>query len=345
MQIRSTTLTHSTHKSRPQSAEVESTEENQRKSGDGWLGAVKDFGVGLKLVSLGQLYRMSEGRQSKKIAKNPPLENESAVTIKDPVVLVPGWTTTREAFDPLADKLLEGGRNGGALVFVQNGDFFYDRNCELKCESQFLEASEPKVFEIVFSDVRLPPHKSALEVGQNLKAVKALTGEDKVDVGAYSMGGLATRVYLDQGGQDIDQALFLGTPHRGAEFASLAHRTLTRDIKWALSFSGLIPKDIPALEWLSPEEHGNEQLRTLNQRWPSQKANLNEVRFAGGTGMPTADGGWWPVTTDGDGLVTSKSAAPPGETAVPLPGQGHSHLNNSAAAYREMKDLFGWLEV
>ena len=307
----------------------------------GWLDPVIDVGKAIRLLANGQYYRSKGNAIARRDAVNPPLQNETPVKIEQPFVMVPGWTTTREAFDPLAEKLLEGGRNGGELVFVQGGDFFYDRDCTLRCPQINLDSGDHKVFEVVWSDIRLPPHLSALELETNLEAVKTLTGAQELDVSAYSMGGLATRKYLDNGGNDIDQLITLGSPHQGAEFADLARRTLRRDLQWAINFAGLLPADLPALDWLAPVERGNPQLEGLNDRWASQKAQVNEVRFVGGIGTVSADTGWWPVA-DGDGLVTAKSSAPPGETPVILPDQHHSHLNNNALVYEQLRDFFGW---
>ena len=337
MQIRST-LTQRTCKPRRQPTPKEQPQETP-----GWLAPLHDLTVGARMLGAGQLYRMARTKLAKKIAKNPPLQNESEAQIKDPVVFVPGWTTTREAFDPLADKLLKDGRNGGVLVFVSNGEFYTDRDCTSLFQSNQLQSADAKVFEVVFSDVRLPPDKSSKELKTNFKAIRELTGADKIDVNAFSMGGLATRVYLDQGGNDIDQVLFLGTPHRGTKFAGLASRAFERDIQWALSFAGLIPADREALKWLSPENEGNDRLRALNERWPEQKSQVNEAHFACGTGILTAAPGLWPLT-DGDGLVAFDAAAPPGEVPAALPKQVHGLANNSSAAYREMSNFFGWQE-
>jgi hypothetical protein len=335
MQIRST-LTTRTYKPKTDTA----APKNEPQGVADWFRPLHDLTVGAKMLAAGQLYRSARSKMAKKNAKNPPLQNEANVKLEDPLVFVPGWTTTREAFDPLAAKLLEGDRNGGVLVFVSEGEFFLDRDCTIKGDRSQLQSGSPKVFEVVFSDVRLPPSLSSGELDTNLKAIQKLTRAEKIDVNAFSMGGLATRVYLDNGGNAIDQAMFLGTPHKGATFAGLANQALKRDIGWALSFAGIIPADGPALEWLTPEED-NGQLQGLNQRWPQQKAQVNEVHFAAGTGVTTADGGWWPFTS-GDGLVAFEAAAPPGETAVPLPAQVHGHLNNSAGAYHEMQNFFGW---
>jgi pimeloyl-ACP methyl ester carboxylesterase len=336
MQVGSTQLTQR-YRPTPEKAE---RPESQAEPTD-WFTPVRDAGVVVRLLGLGQIYRWKEAGRAKEIEKNPPLANEASVILEDPVVLVPGWTTTREAFDPLGEKLVEGGRNGGSLIFVQHGQFYNDRDCTQIAERQNLQSSDHKVFEMVFSDTRLPPHLSSVEMVSNFNAVKELTKHEKVDVMAYSMGGLATRAYLDKGGKDIDQALFLGTPHQGAKFGDLARYTLRRDIGWAINFAGLLPADLPALDWVSPVEDGNPQLKALNERWPIQKAQVNETRFLAGSGSITADGGWWPIT-DGDGFVSTESAAPPGETPVIVGDQTHGKLNNSAPIYRELASFFNW---
>lgn len=307
----------------------------------GWTAPFRDASVVFRLLGIGQLYRMKETRLGNAIAKNPPLKDAKPVQIEQPVVFVPGWKTTRDAFDPIAAKLLEGGRNGGRIVFVKEGEFYLDRACSLQASQSVLESQDHKVFEMVWSDVRLPPDQSSKEMATNMQVVKQYSGADKVDVTAYSMGGLATRAYLDAGGNDIDQVMFVGTPHRGAKFADLARHVLRRDIGWAVGFAGLLAADLPALDWLSPEADGNPQLEKLNQRWPQQKAQVNEASFIGGVGTMTADGGWWPIT-DGDGLVSYEGAAPPGETAFPLPGGHHTYLNNDPVVYDRLSDYFHW---
>lgn len=307
---------------------------------DGWFDGVEDFSVATRLLALGQLYRSKAAHLDKKFAKNPPLAQEPTVKIEQPVVLVPGWKTTREAFDPLADKLHQGGRNGGYLVFVQEGRFYEDRACTVKVQEERLSNEQPKVFEVVFSDIRVPPPVAAGELDVNFRAIQELTGEERLDVSAYSMGGLATRCYLDGGGTAIDQLLILGTPHKGSQFAAWAKHVMERDIKWAVSIAGLLPADLPALEWLAPEEE-NPNLQGLNQRWPAQKAQVNETLMIGGVGTVSAKAGWWPIT-EGDGLVAASSVAPPGETPVIFENQHHNHLNNSADVYNAMAEFFNW---
>src|SRR5680860_1913656 len=53
---------------------------------------------------------------------------------------------------------------------------------------------------------------------EKINLVKQITGRDKVDIIAHSMGGLVSRSYIegDNYQNDIDQVIFLGTPHKRA---------------------------------------------------------------------------------------------------------------------------------
>jgi hypothetical protein len=56
-----------------------------------------------------------------------------------------------------------------------------------------------------------------------INEVKSICGCSKVDIVAHSMGGLVARQYIEYGGyqNDIDQLIFLGTPHKGSPKAYL----------------------------------------------------------------------------------------------------------------------------
>ncbi len=58
---------------------------------------------------------------------------------------------------------------------------------------------------------------------QKIQKVKNICNCDKVDIVAHSMGGLVTRAYAqgDSYNNDIDQLIFLATPHKGAPKAYL----------------------------------------------------------------------------------------------------------------------------
>ncbi|MBI2459868.1 MAG: hypothetical protein HYV53_05000 [Parcubacteria group bacterium] len=124
----------------------------------------------------------------------------------EPVILVPGimgsWNVSgRWQIDPIFhtyDNLME------ALIAAG-----YKENS--------LNEAEPTLFTFPY-DWRQDNNLTASLLKQKIQQVKTLTGRDKVDIIAHSMGGLAARSYI-QGSDyqnDIDQLIFLGTPHRGA---------------------------------------------------------------------------------------------------------------------------------
>lgn len=59
---------------------------------------------------------------------------------------------------------------------------------------------------------------TAGQLKQKIDAVKGICGCERVDLVAHSMGGLVARQYMQSAGYegDVDQVIFLGTPHRGA---------------------------------------------------------------------------------------------------------------------------------
>ena len=73
-------------------------------------------------------------------------------------------------------------------------------------------------------DFRQSNVKTAGELKQKIAAIKTTCGCPKVDVIAHSMGGLIARQYAqsDDYANDIDQLIFLGTPHLGSPKAYLA---------------------------------------------------------------------------------------------------------------------------
>jgi triacylglycerol lipase len=56
----------------------------------------------------------------------------------------------------------------------------------------------------------------AREIAQAVLAFKSRTGADRIDIVAHSMGGLATRYFLLNGGDvHVRRVVFLATPHMG----------------------------------------------------------------------------------------------------------------------------------
>lgn len=110
-----------------------------------------------------------------------------------PVLLIPGWSDTARVLRPCHEFLVSAGW------------------------------PERSVHSLSFRD----PHGSnldhAAEIGAAARALKASTGAARIAVVAHSMGGLALREYLTQGGHaTVHTAIFAGTPHRGTWLAWLA---------------------------------------------------------------------------------------------------------------------------
>jgi pimeloyl-ACP methyl ester carboxylesterase len=68
--------------------------------------------------------------------------------------------------------------------------------------------------------------ENAAELRTYIAGVKQLTGAERVDIVAHSMGGLVARYYIDRlmTGQDVDRLIMLGTPNGGSPCADLPAR-------------------------------------------------------------------------------------------------------------------------
>lgn len=111
-----------------------------------------------------------------------------------PVLLVPGWGDDAADVEPLRQR--------------------------------FLEAGWPlsRVRTVGFEDPVGSNRMNAREIARAAEVLQGMTGAERVDVVAHSMGGLAVRHFLaHEGGADVvRRVVFLGTPHRGTVVAMLA---------------------------------------------------------------------------------------------------------------------------
>ena len=114
-------------------------------------------------------------------------------TGRTPVVLVPGWSAEGQDLEPMKGLFVEAGWPDSAVAVVEFDD----------PEGSNIDHSE--------------------ELARVVEELMIRTGADKVDVVAHSMGGLATRYYMQNGGGGkVRRVAFLATPHRGTYTAYLA---------------------------------------------------------------------------------------------------------------------------
>lgn len=110
-----------------------------------------------------------------------------------PVLLVPGWMASDRTMGPLREL--------------------------------FLQAGWPPhwVESFTFHDRVGSNRDHAVEIAQAVAELRERTGARRVDVVAHSMGGLATRLYLQDGGAgSVRRVIFVATPHHGTLVANLA---------------------------------------------------------------------------------------------------------------------------
>lgn len=163
---------------------------------------------------------------------------------------------------------------------------------------------EGKVFTMSFARPFNPVSNNAAELRQAIDHITAATGAKEVDVVAHSMGGLDTRLYLDQGEEKVDKFVMIATPNHGSVLADieLTFRELGIPI--------MPPTDDPlvrqALTDCSEERGDNNPLLTqLNKSWARQKSRAN-IFLITGNGRPTL-ANRFTLTLRGDGVVSQKS--------------------------------------
>lgn len=309
--------------------------------------AVAANGVGAGLQKLGVL--------SPPKPKALPLnlfEGMPTVEIERPVVLVPGWNTTQDRFNPLVQSLTQNGSNGGQTYYLRGERIFLDSACSEPVPSI---PSQAKVFVCFFENGSDPPSLSAPQLAKSLETIREATGNSKLDVAAYSMGGLATRQYLENSQNEgldpgIGKLMTVGTPHQGAPMADLALQVLNLDqkgwpVQWIMSRRPLSQDDRGALEALIPTDstHFPSQLSEFNQRWAQQRQSLEDVLMVGSTEVKTFDTQMWRVP--GDGQVTADSCSlpdTPHKLLEGLPYPQHRYLFSNPQLRDLAQDFFGW---
>jgi triacylglycerol lipase len=109
------------------------------------------------------------------------------------VLLVPGWFATGRLLAPLRIRLIGAGW------------------------------PDDRVVALTFTDPTGSNRDHAREIAAAVDSLRARTGAERVDIVAHSMGGLATRLYLKEGGAArTRRVVFLATPQKGTYTAYLA---------------------------------------------------------------------------------------------------------------------------
>ena len=146
-----------------------------------------------------------------------------------PVVLVPGWFDTGRDLAALRIRLLGAGLDGAA------------------------------VRTLTFEDPTGSNMDHAEEIHVAVSELLAETGADRVDIVAHSMGGLATRWYLNsQPDPPVRRVAFLGTPHHG---------TLSAHLAWGDGRDEMLP-DSPFLEALNDQSPVPDGIEAITVRTP-----------------------------------------------------------------------------
>ncbi|MBS2034461.1 hypothetical protein JST97_05725 [bacterium] len=300
----------------------------------------EDRRIGTELVAGGTIYQAHTERAQAFEKLMTPLVDQPNVKMDRPLLISPGWNTDLHKFDYLARKLLASGENGDYAVYLKEGAAYRDPEA-----TQPLELAEIpkniKVFVNIWDELNSPPSITAPQLKENLALLQQAVGPDKVDVIAYSMGGLATRNYLDQGGRGIRNLMILGTPNQGSRFGQLAGQALDRNITWALDYCGIKPSDRPAMAWTAADSPENLDLAS---RWPQQRAAVENLRIVGASEEPTPAVGDSPYV-QGDGIVEPERLRMPEADVRVLHGHPfyhHGALPHASGVFAEMREFFGW---
>ena len=157
------------------------------------LWGVGSLVLGLAVLGLGPETEVGQRFEGLGDAPDLTAASVAASPARTPVVLVPGWSAEGQDLEPLKGLFVAAGWPDSAVAVVE------------------------------FEDPEGSNIDHAEEMAAVVEELLARTGSDRVDVLAHSMGGLATRYYMQNGGGGkIRRVAFLATPHRGTYTAYLA---------------------------------------------------------------------------------------------------------------------------
>jgi pimeloyl-ACP methyl ester carboxylesterase len=296
---------------------------------------------------LGHKPQATHGSHAKRTPSQSPLAALPSVKLDRPVIFVPGFNMKASQFDDMTNKLLEEKSNGSRTLYVRDGKFFEDMRCSKPAQA----SADSKVFVASFHQRNETPDQTAPQLDADLEAISKLTGQPKIDAVGYSMGGLSTRVYLDDGGDKVGRFAMVATPNQGSALAKLSSWLIElkqngRSVDAILNLKHVQAKDHEALHWLRPTDghRPNLHLQDINSRWPNQRARVEDAKVFGSVGKSKTYTTYiWP--TKGDGTVTGKSLLLPGlpsKTWTTPQFASHSALTSSPELFTGLTEFLKW---
>jgi pimeloyl-ACP methyl ester carboxylesterase len=159
----------------------------------------------LTKIIKGQNIAYADTTTSNTITISAVFTGSKAVQTIDPVVIIPG--------------IMGSAYKNGKLLIDPILHTYDDLIATLKANG-YIEGKDLFTFPYEWRDSNV---LSANLLKDKINEVKTICNCSKVDLVAHSMGGLVAREYIEHGNyqNDIDQLIFLGTPHRGAPEAYL----------------------------------------------------------------------------------------------------------------------------
>ncbi len=148
-------------------------------------------------------FRFGFGGWTEESLKEWSLKLEGNEKTLEPVIIVPG--------------ILGSSEKNGAWVIDPILHTYDDLIATLKANG-YVEGKNLFTFPY---DWRVSNSLTALKLRDKINGVKAICQCQKVDIVAHSMGGLVAQQYIESGNyqNDVDQLIFVGTPHSGAPSA------------------------------------------------------------------------------------------------------------------------------
>jgi len=174
----------------------------------------------------------------------------------------------------------------------------------------------------------------ANELAHIVQEVKAMTGQNQVNIVAHSKGGLDARVYLDQSRtHDVANLVMIGTPNAGSPLADLAVQNslaYTGNPYWAYFEKFWNTQCNPALSDLQTDQDDDNAAQNTNTNYYTIAGYWNPIQPCSGDYMNFnyyADSlGWYILGQANDGIVPISSV------------ESQPYFHNLSEKYRHPSD-------